>query len=386
MKVLFVNYHHLDSNSGIHIFNLANHLTRLGVECMVCVPNQKEAVAVLGEPLFEVINFEDLCRDRSKRTFDLLHVWTPREVVRKMTRDLLEIYSCPYIVHLEDNEEYLVGINSGIPFHILQRLPVYLLDLLIRPYMSHPRRYKEFLAGAAGITIIMEPLRLFCPEKIPKVTIWAGYQEDMQWDRTANLEFRRKLGIADAEFVVAYTGNAHKANRREVSSLYQAIGILQYRGIRVKLVRTGTDIVPLLSWNLMAFRKNYYIDLGYIPRSDLPSVLSIADVLIQPGKPDQFNAYRFPSKLPEYLASGKPVILPKTNIGNYLKEKDECLWLEKGDPLDIAQKLEILLSNDQLRRRIGRGGYKFAEENLKWGHIASKLHSFYLSLLNKAHL
>jgi glycosyltransferase involved in cell wall biosynthesis len=380
VKVLFVNYQHLDNNSGIHIFNLANHLTRLGIECIVCVPRQKERVLSVGKPLFEVVNIDDLRREKTKRSIDLIHAWTPREVVRKITRNLIGIYSCPYIVHLEDNEEFLMEVFTGFPPNILKRFPSILSDLLFqfKPGLSHPVRYKEFLGNASKVTIIMDALRKFCPENIPNEIIWAGYQEDLQWDTPRDIEFRHRLGISDAEFVVAYTGNINKANQQEVARLYQAIWLMNRRGFPVKLVRTGTDYIRFIDQNLSALKKKKcFIELGRIPRDRLPNLLSIADFLVQPGKLGQFNDYRFPSKLPEYLASGKPVILPETNIGRYLKDKEECLLLGKGDADDIAQKLEFLISNEPLRKRIGSGGRKFAQEHLKWGHIASKLHSFY---------
>jgi hypothetical protein len=47
-------------------------------------------------------------------------------------------------------------------------------------------------------------------------------------------------------------------------------------------------------------------------------LLALADLLVQPGKPDAFNDYRFPSKLPEFLSVGRPVILPDTNIAKHM--------------------------------------------------------------------
>ena len=53
-----------------------------------------------------------------------------------------------------------------------------------------------------------------------------------------------------------------------------------------------------------------------------PQLLVAADILVQPdGSPGPFNDYRFPSKLPDFFASGRPVVLPKTNIGLYLSER-----------------------------------------------------------------
>jgi glycosyltransferase involved in cell wall biosynthesis len=386
MKILFANYHHLDSNSGIHIFNLANQLTRLGAKCVVCVPSHKELTVRLGDALFETVNLSDVRHGRVPADFDLIHAWTPREVVRKIAVQLLAMRPVPYLVHLEDNEEYIIESVARVPAAWLPYVPDVLTPLVLPHAASHPRRYREFLTDAAGLTVIIEALGKFCPPTVPRQVIWAGYQEDLHWASPPDVGYKHRLGIARNEFVVAYTGNVHLAHQQDVSNLYKAVGILNERGVPAKLVRTGTDYVRHSPHNDSAIKEKYCVELGHIPRRDLPSVLSIADVLVQPGKPGQFNDYRFPSKVPEYLASGKPVILPRTNIGLYLKNYEECLFLEEGTPSDIAAKIEMLLSNEDLRRRIGAGGRAFAEKNLQWGHIASCLHSFYKTVLDTRRL
>ena len=383
MKVLFVNYNQLDSNSGIHVFNLANHLTLLGVECIVCTPKKENKIINNGEFLFKRVDIEDFLKRRVEKDIDLIHVWTPREIVRKMTQKLLQVYSCPYIVHVEDNEQYLIESILKIPFPIIKRLPNALLRFLIQPHMSHPSKHKDFLHHAAGVTVIMDRLKEFCPKNMQTEIIWAGYQEDLDWNMAVDIELKRSLGISDEDFVITYTGNAHRVNCNEVADLYHAIEMLYLKGLPVKLIRTGTDYVSFLNRKQRTLRKKYSIELGYVARNKLPSLLSIADVLVQPGKPDAFNNYRFPSKIPEYLASGKPVILPKANIGLYLKNYEECLFLEEGSAFDIAQKLEFLFSDPKLRNKIGLGGRKFAEEHLKWSKHAEKLYSFYKILLNQ---
>ncbi len=113
----------------------------------------------------------------------------------------------------------------------------------------------------------------------------------------------------------------------------------------------------------------------------MPKIVALADALVQPGKADAFNEYRFPSKLPEYLASGKPVVLPRTNIGRFLVNGQDCILLQEGDALEITQKLEQLLPNKILRRTIGTNGREFAHKNLQWRISAGKLLAFYNQIL-----
>ena len=91
------------------------------------------------------------------------------------------------------------------------------------------------------------------------------------------------------------------------------------------------------------------------------------------GRAGPFNDYRFPSKLPEFLATGRPVVLPATNLGRFLDDGEECLLLRRGDALEIAAAVERLLDDDELRARLGRGGRAFAERNFSWPASARKL-------------
>src|SRR5205823_4875162 len=82
------------------------------------------------------------------------------------------------------------------------------------------------------------------------------------------------------------------------------------------LVRAGRDYYPFLGTDGQWARK-YSVELGYVKHTEIGRVLSLADFLIQPGTADQFNEYRLPSKLPEFFAMGRPVVLPRTNVGRF---------------------------------------------------------------------
>jgi hypothetical protein len=164
-------------------------------------------------------------------------------------------------------------------------------------------------------------------------------------------------------------------------SLYLAIGLLNRRGIPAKLIRTGVDHDLLLAPELNRIRE-HCVELGYRPRHELPAILAMADALVQPGGPSDFNDYRFPSKLPEFLATGRPVMLPRTNVGRHLKDGEECVLLEEGNALEIAQRLEMLARNPSLRERIGLGGGAFAKRNFSWRKSAELVRAFYGKVLS----
>jgi glycosyltransferase involved in cell wall biosynthesis len=76
------------------------------------------------------------------------------------------------------------------------------------------------------------------------------------------------------------------------------------------------------------------------------------------------------------------VLLPAANIGRIVKDQEEAIVLQQGNALEIAQKLESLFPDRELRRKIGEAGYHFAESKLRWSHSAEILLKFYHRLLN----
>lgn len=382
MRVLFIGCQRPDSNSGIHIFNLANRLAEMGVESMVAVPGEKQAVDGLGSRRFEILDFDDLRAGRLPARPDLIHAWTPRERVRQIVAELRRAEATPYLVHMEDDEEAITGARTGLPPALLRRIPTPMLDVMLGSSMAHPRRFPGFLHGAAGITVVIEALAGLCPQHVPHHLLWAGYEEGLPWDMQPDAALRGKLGLHPDERVVSYTGNAHASNWREVAELYRAATTLRQRGIPVRLVRTGLNFLRGHPWRRAELRGQNAVELGFIARADVPAVLSIADVLVQPGRPGRFSDFRFPSKLPEFLASGKPVILPRTNIGLHLKDREECLFLESGTAEDIADKIQALLEQPALARSIGVGGKRFAHQHLRWGGLAKGLFGFYKKVLD----
>lgn len=386
MNIIFINYHHFIDSSGIHIFFLANELEKLGIKCTVCVPQYRDSVNSFGIPLFKTISYASAKREallfslKGQKEKTIVHAWTPRENVRRLSLFLSKLYSIPYCVHLEDNEETILASHLGMPYNMASRLPFYKFLRLPLPIIR-PKLYRTFLASASGVTCIMDDLRNFAPQEVPILTFWPSCEKDFfEIPPEPNLDIKLSLGISLDESVVTYTGNIHQTNVEEVANLYIAVGLLNKQGKKVRLIRTGSDHVPLPKNALDASQK-YALPLGSQLPSELIKYIAVADLLVQPGRCGSFNDYRFPSKLPMYFASGRPVILPPTNIGAYMTDSVECLHLNDGSPKDIALKMNLLLKNDNLAKMIGRNGREFARNNFSWAKTAQHIKEFYAHIL-----
>jgi len=384
MRLVIVYFGPFDVNSAIQAFHFGNDLTELGWEVTLAGRGDPERIRVVGEPRFECVTHHELAARaatlRREGEGTIVMAWTPREPVRRATRPFADL-GIPYVVHLEDNEDYLLAAQVGHTAAELRRLPLTEQDRIAPPDLAHPTHGLEFLRMAAGLTMITEELNEFNvagrPHHVARPGIDARlFRPDLEPPLT-----REQLGIRPEEFVLVYHGTVHYANQHEMLSLYLAVHLLARRGRDVRLVRLGDTALGGVDPRSFGALRHGVVELGVVDWRQVPGYLALADGFVQPGAPDDFNRYRLPSKLPEFLAMGRPVVLPRCNIGNDLADGRNALLLERGDALEIAACIETLLDDRELASRLGEGARKFALEELNWEDNSVRLAAFLREML-----
>lgn len=382
-NILMVSHSDFPMNSAIHVHHFANELIKLGLDCVVAVPWDKKSVASIEGNLYKVTSYQDIANICSYFTNhqppDIVHCWTPREHVRIYCYHLASLYNFKLIIHWEDSEECIIERF----FNISVKDWTSEFDQILPYNLSHPQKYKEFLSTADGATIIIDKLREFIPDSIPTITLYPGVDTAEFYPREKNITFLQELGIGENTTILVYTGIIHPTNLEEVRRLYLAVGKRNQRGKSTVLIRTGVDNdLALLEENEL-WIKEYIKELGWVERKKIPDILALADVLIQPGKPDDFNDYRFPSKIPEFLAIGKPVILPDTNIGKVLTHLENALILPTVDEESLQSAIDLIINDQNLAQKLSEEGVKFAHNFLNWSNNTQNLYNFYQSLFTE---
>jgi glycosyltransferase involved in cell wall biosynthesis len=115
-----------------------------------------------------------------------------------------------------------------------------------------------------------------------------------------------------------------------------------------------------------------------LPRESIPSILKNAELLVLP-RPDSKQAKGgFPTKLGEYLASGRPVCATKVGeISNYLEDEVSVFFAEPNSIESFAFSMRKVFDNVKYSRIVGEKGRKVAENYFNKRHQATVLYNFF---------
>ena len=379
-RILFVLYGDMTSNSAIHVAALADRLIARGHECIVAVPRDADTIRYHRGARFRCITYAD-CGERAAlftgaATPEIVHAWTTSERVRQFSCAICEATGARLVVHLEDHEGVIFETSSGRSAAELAALPAAELDALVGDDHSHPQRRTEFLRRAAGCTVILDRLAELLPPGKPSRAIWPAAAPEF-FARPIPWELREALGWSRGHTVLFYHGNLHPTNRSEMAELYEAVVALNTTGTPTTLLRAGRDFCAFPG-DLGERAAPYVVALGRVDQhAHLAPLLALADFFVQPGDPDSFNNYRFPSKLPEFFATGHPVILPRTNLGAIVRHGEDAFVLDRADAAGIAAAIGALRTDPALATRLAAGAAAFAQQNFSWAQSAETLAAFY---------
>jgi glycosyltransferase involved in cell wall biosynthesis len=124
---------------------------------------------------------------------------------------------------------------------------------------------------------------------------------------------------------------------------------------------------------------------GYLERGALLREYAAASVLAVPLFDDVISHARFPTKLGEYLASGRPVVTNRVGeIPRFLEDGRSAQVPPPGDAAAFAAAINQILDDPSGGQVMGRKGRQVAEEHFHYANYGTKLCEFFSSLAGTA--
>lgn len=170
-------------------------------------------------------------------------------------------------------------------------------------------------------------------------------------------------------------------------------GLSRIRGIRdiikaMEYVEDKAQLWLLGRWESENFRKEcedlrgwgYTRYAGLARRDEVYKYLKIADIGLSVLHPRVNYLTSLPIKTFEYMCCSIPIIM--SDFPFWREVFSDCaVFVRAEDPKDIAEKIMLLIENEQLRSQLGSIGRNLIEQEYSWEAEEKKLIGFYDRIL-----
>ncbi|MGI9551754.1 MAG: glycosyltransferase family 4 protein, partial [Aurantibacter sp.] len=155
--------------------------------------------------------------------------------------------------------------------------------------------------------------------------------------------------------------------------------INKYPNIKLNIAGTGNELERVKDYvNRQGIREVNF--LGWVDDEDKLKVLGEADIFVLASYSEGM-----PISVLEAMAMGLPVVT--TNVGgvkDFFEDGQMGYKVEIGDSGDLKEKLEKLLSNDDLCKRMGNFNKHYALNHFSSKSICERLERIYESVIDRA--
>lgn len=150
-------------------------------------------------------------------------------------------------------------------------------------------------------------------------------------------------------------------------------------GVLKDKLRTLTKELGLNANDDINDEKNRILFLGSVPNNFIYYYLNHAKIFVRPSRSEGLG-----SAFLEAMAMGLPVIgTPVGGIPDFLKDKETGLFCKVDNPKDLAEKIQMLLNDDDLYKRLSENGKRLVEEKYQWDDIAQKMEKIFLQMKSR---
>lgn len=132
---------------------------------------------------------------------------------------------------------------------------------------------------------------------------------------------------------------------------------------------------PNPSYEILKYKNEDIIIKGYV--DDLRPYIAGCDINICP----MISGSGIKNKILESLSMGKPSVITSIAAEGIPELKDGENILIADKPQEFAEKIKILLENEQIYKKIAINGRKLIEENYTWNKIVSRFNEEFKKLI-----
>jgi glycosyltransferase involved in cell wall biosynthesis len=186
---------------------------------------------------------------------------------------------------------------------------------------------------------------------------------------------RAELQMGRSDKVIIYIGRLSPV--KGVEYLIRAMRLVKDKAPDTKLILIGdgSEREKIQSIIKQLNLEQLIIHLPQVPNKNIPKYAVASDVLVLPSLSEGF-----PMTILEAMASGLPVVSTRVSgLPEIVKEGINGFLVEPGNPEQLAEKILLLLKNDETRAMMSANN-KESVKQYSWENVIGKLEKIYFDI------
>jgi len=354
------NYNYVRDGANQALNRLVGYLLRQGVLVRVYSPTVADPAFPATGDLVDVPAIP--IPGRSEYRFPLWLTGTVRRDLEQFRPNIVHVSSPDIVGHravtwARRNKVAVVAsvhtrFDTYLAYYHLQALEPIAREVMRRFY----HRCEVVLAPAQSTAAILRAQRMN-----RDIQTWTrGIDRDQFSPDKRDMVWRRSIGIADDEMVIAFLGRVVMEKGLDVFA--DAIHAFATFGLKHRVLVIGEG--PARPW--FAEQLPDAIFTGQLTGGDLARALASSDVFLNPSMTEAFGNVTL-----EAMACALPVLAAEsTGATNLVRYGVTGMLVDGGDPDEFAEALAAYARDPELRRRHGEGGLAIAK-TMDWDTINS---------------
>ena len=365
------------------------------IDCEVIIFQRNESTKksygnTLGAGCFDGVNFRYMggvpFRDKNlflRKFYDLVDKWKTLNYLKRNLEDgdVVIAFSAPNI-HFVNRLIEVVHNKHAKFVRELCELPFGTGKETKKKIADREKCLKTQFSKYDGIFAISDTLSALAKHyislncKILKIPILVDFEK-----------YALKNMSDDAEVPYIFHSGTLTEQKDGILGMIEAFGIVSARcKTNIHFISTGNLEKSPHAHEIKNLIKKYHLEdklffTGYLSVDELRNYLSKATLVIINKYPNQQNTYCFSTKLAEYLAAEKPVIITKVGEAmNWLKDGETAYVVSPTDISELADKIQEVSSNSSASRMIGVNGRELCKKAFDYRSNAQALAKFLMSL------
>jgi len=367
------NYNYVRDGANQALNRLVDYLLRQGVQVRTYSPTTETpafepagdlvsipSVPVPGRPEYRLgLGLsQDVRRDLGEFKPNIVHIAAP-DLIGHRAVTWARRHKIPAVASVHTR------FDTYLAYYHLQALEPLARGIMRRLYL----RCDALLVPAESIAAVLHAQRMN-----RHISIWSRGVDRVQFNPgRRDMEWRRSLGIADHEFVVAFLGRIVMEKGLDVYA--DAIEALTARNVPHRALIIGEG--PARPWFEQRLGSEV-IFVGHQEKEGLARALASTDVLLNPSITETFGNVTL-----EAMACGLPVVAAvATGATSLVRDGQTGVLVEPGDSEAFADALQAYVQDPELCRRHGQAGLEFAK-TMDWDRINGAVLNVYRRVIER---